>query len=100
VRERIGADRPVPPGSRRERGRESARALTGGVHLSGNACARAGLTGLSWAEWAKFGFSFSPIFLMPFIFIFSSELNSNSNTNSNSNISNMCIKSKNNLGSA
>jgi hypothetical protein len=32
--------------------------------------------------------------------IFSSELNSNSKTNPNSNDSNMCIKSKNNLGSA
>jgi hypothetical protein len=31
VRERISADRPVPPGSRRERGRESERARTRAV---------------------------------------------------------------------
>jgi hypothetical protein len=66
--------------------------LAGGVHLSGDAGAR-GLAGLSWAEWAEIGFSFSLNFLVPFLFIFCSELNSNSN------ISNMCIKSKNNLGS-
>jgi hypothetical protein len=45
VRERIGADRPVPPGSGWERGREracmdAASSLTGGVHLSGNAGTR------------------------------------------------------------
>jgi hypothetical protein len=37
MREGIGADRPAPQSSRRERGRERARAwtLAGGVHLSG-----------------------------------------------------------------
>jgi hypothetical protein len=72
VRERIGADRPIPPGSRRERERECVRgrgpSLTGGVHLTGDACAR--LAVLSWAEWAEIGFSFSPNFLMLF-FLFS-----------------------------
>jgi hypothetical protein len=29
-----------------------------------------GLAGLSWPEWAAFGFSFSLEFLMPFIFYF------------------------------
>jgi hypothetical protein len=57
-----------------------------------------GWTRLSWAE-ISFSFFFSK-FLIAFLFIFSSELYSNSNTNSNSNISNMCTKSKNNLGSA
>jgi hypothetical protein len=56
-----------------------------------------GWTGLCWDE---IGFPFFSKFLIAFLFIFSSELNSNSNTNSNSNNSNMCINSKNNLGSA
>jgi hypothetical protein len=71
--------------------------LTGGAHLSGGAGA-CGPAGLDWADWAESGFSFFRDFLNAFLFIFSSELNSNSNPNSNT--SNMCIKSKNNLGSA
>jgi hypothetical protein len=55
---------------------------------------------LDWAGWLKVDFPFSRDFLKAFLFIFSSELNSNSNTNPNSNNSTMCIKSKNNLGSA
>lgn len=51
MRGRIGADRPVPPGSRREgEGARARSSLTGGVHLSGDAGARAsGLAGLYWA---------------------------------------------------
>jgi hypothetical protein len=44
-----------------------------------------GLAGLSWAEWAEIGFSFSLEFLMPFLFIFSMDFKSNSNQISNSN---------------
>jgi hypothetical protein len=57
----------------REGGREREREppLTGGVHLSGGAGARArGLAGLSWAGWAAFLFSFSLDFLIPFYFFF------------------------------
>jgi hypothetical protein len=49
VRGWIGADRSVPPGSRREREREGAHArslLTGGVYLSGDAGAR-----VAWFRW-------------------------------------------------
>jgi hypothetical protein len=62
--------------------------------------ARAAPLGWVGLNWAKFGFLFFFEFLIAFLFIFSSELNSNLNTNPNSNNSNMCIKSKNNLGSA
>jgi hypothetical protein len=76
VRERVVADRRGPQASegerangrsapigrahRAERARVRGRGLSpiGGVHLSGYAGAR-GLAGLSWAEWAKIGFSFS-----------------------------------------
>jgi hypothetical protein len=68
------------------------------VRQSGRAwAAPLGWVGLNWAE---IGFLFFSEFLVAFLFMFSSELNSNSNTNSNSNNSSMCIKSKNNLGSA
>jgi hypothetical protein len=55
VREEIGADRPGPLGSGRERGREIVRvrgrgqSLAGGVHLSGDAGAGAR------PGWAKLG---------------------------------------------
>jgi hypothetical protein len=84
-------------------GGESTRARelppTGGARLSGGEGVRAAPLGWVGLNWAKFGFPFSSEFLIAFLFIFSSDLNSNSNTNSNSNISNMCIKSKNKLGS-
>jgi hypothetical protein len=50
VREGIGADRPAPQSSERERGREGARELapTGGVRLSGVEGARARARG--WAD--------------------------------------------------
>jgi hypothetical protein len=56
----------------------------GGARLSGTegARARAGLSGLVWAEMA---FSFFLEFLFPFLFIFSRVFNSNSNQVSNSN---------------
>jgi hypothetical protein len=69
----IGADRSGPLGSERERegAREREPPLTGGVHQSGGAGARArGLAGLSWAGWAAFLFSFSLDFLIPFYFFF------------------------------
>jgi hypothetical protein len=51
MRERIGADRSVPPSSTEERGRERVDAVvaTGGTHLSGDAGAR-GLARLDCAE--------------------------------------------------
>jgi hypothetical protein len=76
-----GADRPSPPGSERERGRGRARGrdrLTGDGHLSARAGsrARAGPTGLAWAELV---FPFFLEFLMLFYFIFPRVFNSNSN---------------------
>jgi hypothetical protein len=62
--EGIGADRPGPPDSGREREGKRARVLgsrrllAGGVHLSGDAGMRAGLAGSSSAGWAKMSFSF------------------------------------------
>jgi hypothetical protein len=90
VRGWIGVDRPVPPSSERERGRESARARTWAVadrwDLPVRRRGRArGLAGLSWAEGAEFGLSFSLEFLMPFLFIFSMDFKSNSTQISNSN---------------
>jgi hypothetical protein len=77
--EKTSADKSAPPGSKRERGRESAcgMALIGRVGLSGQG-EHAGL-GLSWAGWAELGFSFSLEFVMPFLFIFSMDFKSNSN---------------------
>jgi hypothetical protein len=71
----IGADRPGPPGSRRERGRKSARARTQAVagrwgspvRRRGRARSLAGPSGPGWAEMA---FSFSLEFLMAFLFYF------------------------------
>jgi hypothetical protein len=56
--------------------------------------ARTALLGWTGPTGLEVAFPFSRDFLNAFLFIFSSELNSNSNN------SNMCIKSKNNLGSA
>jgi hypothetical protein len=90
VRERIGADRPVPRGNGRERGIESTHVRTRAVGdwwgppVRQQRRAR-GLAGLSWAEWVAFGFSFSLEFLMPFLFIFFKDFKSNSNQISNSN---------------
>jgi hypothetical protein len=99
---RKGADRQGTGG--REREGESVRArglpLTGGAHLLGGGGARAAPLGWIGPTRLKVVFPFSRDFLNAFLFIFSSELNSNSNTNPNSNNSNMCIKLKNNLGSA
>jgi hypothetical protein len=68
--------------------------MSGGVRARGPA-------GLDWAELGQnWVFLFFSEFLIAFLFIFSSELYTNSNTNSNSYISNMCTKSKNNLGSS
>jgi hypothetical protein len=52
VHERIGTDRPVPPGSGRERAcvRGRGPSLIGGVHMSGNTGA---LTRLGWAEFCQ-----------------------------------------------
>jgi hypothetical protein len=52
VHERTDADKPAPPGSGMERGRECGRgpSLTGGTHLSGNAGTVRGLASLDWAE--------------------------------------------------
>jgi hypothetical protein len=62
------------------------RSLAGGVHLSGDAGARAcGLATPSWANWAEKSFSFSREFLIAFLFIFSRVFNSKSNQVSNSN---------------
>jgi hypothetical protein len=71
----FGADRPGPPGSVRERGRESARAGTRAVvgwwgpPVRRRGRAR-GLAGPSRADWAKLAFSFSLEFLMAFLFYF------------------------------
>jgi hypothetical protein len=87
VREGISADRPSPQSSERERerGRVWDR-LTGGGRWSGqagaSARARAGLTGLAWAEMA---FPFFLEFIMLFYFIFPRVFNSISNKISNSN---------------
>jgi hypothetical protein len=51
-------------------------------------------------RWASSVFSFISEFLIPFPFIFSSELNSKSNLIQIQTISNMCINSKNILGSS
>jgi hypothetical protein len=51
-------------------------------------------------DWASLCFSFIPNFLIPFSFIFSFGFKFKHATNSNLNIPNMCIKQKNNLGSA
>jgi hypothetical protein len=61
---------------------------------------RARARGLDWALWAKIGFSFSREFLNAFIFIFSMDFKSSLNQIQIQTISNMCIKQKNNLGSA
>jgi hypothetical protein len=72
ARGRIGADRPVPLGSGRERGRECVRvhglSLTGGVHLLGDAGARAAW--LDWAWWAEFRFFLFSKFSNTFSFYF------------------------------
>jgi hypothetical protein len=70
-----GANRLRSLSSERVREREGTRErelqLTGGVRLSGAACAWArGLTGLNWAGWAAFSFSFSLDFLIRFLFLF------------------------------
>jgi hypothetical protein len=59
VRERIGTDRPVPPGSRRERGRESAWAVVAdrwGPPVRRRRRAR-GLARLDWTQWSELSFS-------------------------------------------
>jgi hypothetical protein len=72
MREGIGVDRPSPPGSGRERRRESARARTRAVasrwvHLSGDAGARVAWLGRAGLKWP---FLFSLEFLMHFLFYF------------------------------
>jgi hypothetical protein len=93
-----GADRSAPLGSGRERGSEGVNvAVADGwvppVKRSGRSH---GLPGQGRAAWAEISFSFSPNFEMLF-FIFSL---GNSNQIQIQTISNMCIKQKNNLGSA
>jgi hypothetical protein len=57
---------------------------------------------LGWVglNWAKIGFPFSLEFLKAFLFIFLYGIKSNSNQIQIQTFSNMCIKQKNNLGSA
>jgi hypothetical protein len=61
-----------PTGQReRESAREGELLLTGGVHLSDGAGARArGLAGPTRLVWVAFSFSFSLNFLIPFRFLF------------------------------
>jgi hypothetical protein len=57
------------------------------------------LTGLDWAEWANWGFPFYGISkCFSFYFLYGIQIKFKPNSNSNN--SNMCIKQKNNLGSA
>jgi hypothetical protein len=79
-----------------ERRRQLGLAPTGGACLSGTEGARAGLSGLVWAELA---FSFFLEFLLPFLFIFSRVFNSNSNQVSNSNQIKYVQQFKEHLGS-
>jgi hypothetical protein len=73
--------------------------LIGGVYLSSDAGGR-GLAGLSWAEWAAFGFLFLWNF-NAFSFLFSLWVSNRIQTKFQIQTnSNMCINSKNNLGSA
>jgi hypothetical protein len=84
-------------GSEGERARVHGRgrSLASGVHLSGDTGARAAWLSQVGPAWAEMSF-FSRDFLNAFLFIFSRVFNSNSNHVSNSN---MCINSKNILGS-
>jgi hypothetical protein len=72
--------------------------LTGGTHLAGDA----GAAWLGWIgpNWAKIGFSFSRDFLNVSLFIFPMDFKLNSNQIQIQTISSMCIKQKDNLGSA
>jgi hypothetical protein len=105
AREGARARRRLAPGSERERKEHTGAGWRrqAGTTYQREASAH---VGLKWAglgpAWAEMVFPFFSEFLIDFLFIFSSELNSNSNSNidSNSNMSNICIKQKNNLGSA
>jgi hypothetical protein len=98
VRDGIGADRPAPPGSGRER--ESAREGTDrrGPPVREGWRARAGLSGLFLAEMSFFYFQrISNAFSILFFLGFSIQIQTKFQIQTKSN---MCINSKSILGSA
>jgi hypothetical protein len=95
VSEGIDANRAVPPGSGREREKESAREGTDMRGLPVREGWRAGAGWADWADWAELGFFYFSGISNCFFILASLGFSIQIQTKSN-----MCINSKNILGSA